>query len=178
MMLFKVLSRLLDYPDQELYDKLPELHAMISGEDSLPAETRLLLGHFMHWAQHRTLTQWQVNYVQTFDLTQDHSLHLTHHTFGDDRGRGPALIELDEHFKSYGYEVNERRELPDYLPLILEYVSTLDDTQARWFLGQMKRVLQLLAENLDKAESPYAALVRLVESLASVMPRDELARSA
>ncbi len=74
----------------------------------------------------------------------------------------PALIDLSEHFKSAGLEVEEG-EIPDYLPLILEYVSTLDEMQARVFLGDAAKVITVLAENLEKAESPYSRLLRIVE---------------
>ena len=67
-------------------------------------------------------TEIQADYVQTFDLTPEHSLHLTHHLFGDDKNRGPALIDLSELYKDYGVEVASN-ELPDYLPLILEFVG-------------------------------------------------------
>ena len=86
----------------------------------------------------------KINYVQTFDMTPEHDLHLTHHLFGDDRGRGPALIDLSEHYKGMGLEL-EKGEIPDYLPLILEFVSTLDEMQARVFLGDAAKVLKVLA---------------------------------
>jgi nitrate reductase delta subunit len=105
--------------------------------------------------------------VRTFDLTPEHALHLTHHLFGDDKNRGPALIDLTEYYKQFGLEIaaNEggSNELPDYLPLVLEFTSQLDDEEGRMFLSQWTKVLNQLATNLEKAESHYAPLVRLVE---------------
>jgi nitrate reductase delta subunit len=100
--------------------------------------------------------------VQTFDMVPEHSLHLTHHLFGDDRGRGPALVDLSEHYKGMGLEMKEG-EIPDYLPLILEYVATLDEVAARLFLADAGKVLTVLAANLENAKSRYAPLLRLVE---------------
>ncbi len=105
----------------------------------------------------------QENYVNTFDMVPEHDLHLTHHLFGDDRGRGPALVDLSEHYKAAGLDV-AAKEIPDFLPLILEYVSTLDDMGARVFLGDAAKVLTVLAANLEKAESPYAKLMRIIEN--------------
>ncbi len=170
-MLYRLLSHLLDYPTRDFYEHLPEMRALSSAETGLDTEVQATLQEFMRTAQEMSLTELQERYVNTFDMNQDHSMHLTHHTYGDDRGRGPALIELDEHFKGNGYEVNGKRELPDYLPLILEYVSTLDKTEAKWFLGQMKRVLRLLADNLEKANSSYAGLLRLVAAQATLIPQ-------
>ncbi len=104
-------------------------------------------------------------------MVPEHSLHLTHHLFGDDRGRGPALVDLGEHYKGMGMEMRTG-EIPDYLPLILEYVATLDEMGARVFLADAAKVLKVLAANLEKSDSPYAPLLRLVES------RGQLARSA
>ena len=113
----------------------------------------------------------QQDYVKTFDMVPEHSLHLTHHLFGDDRGRGPALVDLSEHYKGMGLGMKEG-ELPDYLPLILEYVSILDEFAARMFLADAKKVLTVLAANLEKSGSHYAPLLRLVEH------RGQLAKTA
>lgn len=177
-MLYRLLSHLLDYPTRDFYEHLSEMRALTSTQAELDADMRATLQAFMRAAQAMSLTELQERYVNTFDMNQDHSLHLTHHTYGDDRGRGPALIELDEHFKANGFEVNGKRELPDYLPLILEYVSTLDKVEANWFLGQMKRVLRLLVGNLEKANSAYADLVRLVETQATLIPQSTEPRTA
>ncbi|SHE23751.1 nitrate reductase molybdenum cofactor assembly chaperone [methanotrophic endosymbiont of Bathymodiolus puteoserpentis (Logatchev)] len=80
-----------------------------------------------------------------------------------DRDRGPALIELAELYKSTGFEIGDG-ELPDYLPLILEYVSTMDDKQsAHTFLQQTAQAVGIISANLEKHASPYAPLVRIVE---------------
>lgn len=105
--------------------------------------------------------------MQTFDMTAEHSLHLTHHLFGDDKNRGPALIDLGDLYKDYGVEVLGN-ELPDYLPLILEFTAYLDDNEATVFLSDAYKVLKVLADNLKKAGSPYAALLSIVEGRATL----------
>lgn len=163
MLIYKILARLLDYPDDDLMQHLPELMARLDEEDGLsPAEQESLM-QFLSWMQLHTLIGMQADYVQTFDMTPEHDLHLTHHLFGDDRGRGPALIDLSEHYRANGLDIDQR-EIPDFLPLILEYVSTLDEFQARVFLSDAQKVISVLADNLEKAQSPYARLMRIVEN--------------
>ncbi len=163
MRIYNILARLLDYPDAELMENLPEISCGLNGSPDVSGQERDTLTQLISWMQLHDLTGLQENYVQTFDMAPEHDLHLTHHLFGDDSGRGPALIDLSEHYKSSGLEM-EDGEIPDFLPLILEYVSTLDEMQARVFLGDAAKVLVVLAENLEKAGSPYARLLRIVES--------------
>jgi nitrate reductase delta subunit len=165
------MARLLDYPTEELMENLPAIITILKEDPDVGAQEREDLMQLISWMQLHDLIGMQADYVQTFDMTPEHDLHLTHHLFGDDRGRGPALIDLSEHFKSAGLEVEEG-EIPDYLPLILEYVSTLDEMQARVFLGDAAKVITVLAENLEKAESPYSRLLRIVEG------RGHLAKAA
>ena len=124
---------------------------------------------FVGYLESMTLTDIQVEYVNTFDRTPEHSLHLTHHLFDDDsdRNRGPALIDLSEMFKEYGVKP-VTNELPDYLPLFLEFASYLEDSEATVFLSDVNKVLGLLADNLAKTASPYAALLSIIKSRATL----------
>lgn len=162
MILYTILSRLLDYPDAELKGNLDEISYALTIDDEVFEKERIVMNGFINALRDTPLMQLQQEYVQTFDMVPEHSLHLTHHLFGDDRGRGPALVDLSEHYKGMGLEV-KNGEGPDYLPLILEYVETLDEMAARVFLADAGKVLTVLAANLEEAESRYAPLVRLVE---------------
>jgi len=162
MRIYNILARLLDYPTAELIEHLPEIVQMLGADSAITQQEQEELESLITWMNSYDLIELQGAYVNTFDMVPEHDLHLTHHLFGDDRGRGPALIDLSEHYKANGLEVGEG-ELPDFLPLILEYVSTLDEFQARFFLSDAAKVLRVLAENLEKAESPYACLLRIVE---------------
>lgn len=167
MRLYKMLSVLLEYPDQELVDHLPELRNEIDTCPDMDEAERVAMQRFLLHLESMPLTELQAGYVQTFDLTAEHSLHLTHHLFGDDKNRGPALIDLGELYKDYGVEVITN-ELPDYLPLILEFAAYLDDTEANVFLADANKVLGVLADNLNKAGSPYAGLLSIVEGRATL----------
>ncbi len=162
MTIYKLLSVLLEYPDRELMDHLSEVRQALADSLDVDDGERAVVQKFLAHLASTGLTQLQADYVQTFDLTPEHSLHLTHHLFGDDKNRGPALIDLAELYKDYGVEV-QGNELPDYLPLILEFTAYMDETEARVFLADGAKVLTVLAANLEKAGSPYAPLMRIIE---------------
>ena len=168
MSIYKIMSALLQYPEQEMLEAVPEIRAR-QKDSPLPTEHRAALENFLQHMESNALTKLQEEYVQTFDLTPEHSLHLTHHLFGDDRGRGPALIDLVEYYKEYGLQADEK-ELPDYLPMLLEFSAELEETEAHMFLSQTVKVLQQLAANLEKADSPYAPLIRIVETQGRLAP--------
>ncbi|NOZ55013.1 MAG: nitrate reductase molybdenum cofactor assembly chaperone [Gammaproteobacteria bacterium] len=168
MSIYKILSALLEYPEQALLEALPEIKAVLD-EMPLATEHRVALDAFLIRMQSVAFSKLQEEYVQTFDLVPEHSLHLTHHLFGDDRGRGPALIDLAEYYKEYGLQAGQQ-ELPDYLPMMLEFSAELEETEAHIFMSQTVKVLQQLAVNLEKADSPYAPLVRIAESQGRLAP--------
>jgi nitrate reductase delta subunit len=167
MQIYKLLSALLDYPNQDLVEHLPELRDFVVQNQEIDYAEREALQSFLTHLQSMPITELQAEYVKTFDMTAEHSLHLTHHLFGDDKNRGPALIDLGELYKDYGVEV-VTNELPDYLPLILEFIAYLDDNEATVFLSDAKKVLGILTDNLQKADSPYAALLSIIESRATL----------
>lgn len=171
MIIYTILSRLLDYPDPDLKGNLDAIEALLKKEPQVEEQERKVINTFIEQMRKQSLMELQQDYVQTFDMVPEHSLHLTHHLFGDDRGRGPALVDLSEHYKGMGLGMKEG-EIPDYLPLILEYVSTLDEMAARIFLADAGKVLTVIAANLEKSDSHYAPLVRLVEH------RGQLAQTA
>ena len=164
MQVFNVLSKLIDYPDNELMENLDSVIEFVkdSPETEIEGHEKEIIMDFISWMRVHTTIGIQQTYVETFDMVPEHDLHLTHHIFGDDNERGPALIDLSEHFKTEGLEVKEG-EIPDFLPLILEYVSTLGDMESRVFLGDAKKIIKVIADNLDEAESPYSKLIRIVE---------------
>lgn len=162
MMFYRIASALLGYPDADLRSALPEIAEAI-GEAGASAEERAVLAGFVERLSQADPTEAEAEYVRTFDMVPEHSLHLTHHLIGEDKNRGPALIDLTEFYKEYGIEIREK-ELPDYLPLMLEFVSTLEAEEGRLFLSRWNKVLRQLDANLTEGNSPYADLVRLIEA--------------
>lgn len=169
MRIYKIISVLLEYPEEELIDNIPEIRQVIDESTEIDAEEKVALQKFIDYLVSMPLTELQADYVNTFDRTPEHSLHLTHHLFGEesDRDRGPALIDLGEMFKEYGVKT-VTNELPDYLPLLLEFASYMDDNEAMVFLSDVNKVLNTLTENLTKADSPYAAPLSIIESRATL----------
>lgn len=158
-MFYRLLAKLLDYPSAEIQAALPEIWRHL---EDLPNGERKVLSNFLvhlHWED---LLEWQALYVRTFDMTPDNALYMTHHLFGDDKNRGPALIDLTEFYQEYGLEL-AANELPDYLPLMLEFASQLSELEAKMFFSKWTKVLIQLALNLEKVESSYAPLIRLLE---------------
>lgn len=160
---YKVLSVLLEYPTKDFVAHWEDINQIISELPNLASEDKKILSGFTLWASNLSLTKFQAEYVDNFDMTAENSLYLTYHLFDEqDRDRGPALIELTELYKSTGFEIGSG-ELPDYLPLILEYVSTMnEEASALAFLQQTAQAADIIASNLEKNESPYAPLVRMV----------------
>lgn len=158
--IYKIISVLLQYPSKDLIANWGEIKQLSS---ELKTEDKTLILTFIQWASTLSLTKLQAEYVNNFDMTAENSLYLTYHLFDEqDRERGPALIQLAELYKSTGFEIGDG-ELPDYLPLILEYVSTMDEkSSALAFLQQTAQAVDIIATNLEKNASPYAPLVRMV----------------
>ena len=167
MRIYKLLSALLEYPDQELIDHIPELRELINQDGDISEKECASLLKFVNYLEQAQLTQLQAEYVETFDMKPENSLHLTHHLFGDDKNRGPALIDLGELYKDYGVEIFTN-ELPDYLPLVLEFTAYLDDSESTVFLSDAKKVFEVLNSNLEKTGSPYASLTAIIENRASL----------
>ena len=167
-MIYRILAKLLDYPDAALLEAVPELRGLLAKDHDMELAERQALAGFLEVLESMPLTALQAEYVQTFDLTPEHALHLTHHLFGDDKNRGPALIDLTEFYKEFGLELASN-ELPDYLPLVLEFSAQLQFAEAQMFLAQWVKVIRQLADNLAEANSPYAPLVRLVEHRAQLV---------
>lgn len=178
MQMFKLLSVLLDYPSDALLTELRRAVAgawsarglveAIDSDKHFAAEEHLAIAEFLDKLLVMDNLDIQSRYVQTFDLTPEHSLHLTHHIFGEEKTRGPALIDLTEYLKSYGF-THDEKELPDYLPLLLEFAAQLDIDEARVFLADTAKVLKVIAEHLEQAGSPYAALLRIIKNHGSLI---------
>lgn len=180
MMFHRIASALFAYPDAELRAALPEIAVAIATADDLSPAERSSLGGFIAALTVSDPTGAEEDYVRTFDMVPEHSLHLTHHLMGEDKNRGPALIDLSEYYKQHGIEITQK-ELPDYLPLMLEFISLLDVEEGKQFLARWNKVLRQLQANLVEAGSPYADLIGLVEArsrLAEVVDDEEVVAAA
>lgn len=172
MRIYKILSALLLYPQQELLDALPQIHVELAGHDHTSgghyATLVPLLNYLHHHASEHGLIELQENYVQTFDRSSAHSLHLFEHIHGESRERGQAMVDLLHEYRQHGWQMTGN-DLPDYVPLFLEFLSTLNDRAlcAR-LLGDAIHVLAHVGNSLRKNGSPYACLFTVLQDLSPV----------
>jgi nitrate reductase delta subunit len=160
---YQVLSALLLYPEAELIDNLPALAGEMAPQPSLHAP---LLPLFAYLADTR-LIELQQNYVMTFDRNPSHSLHLFEHIHGESRDRGQAMVDLMEEYKKHGLMMTGD-DLPDFVPLFLEFLSQQDETEAKRLLSDAIHVLAHIGRKLAANDSPYAGVFAVLEGLSPV----------
>ena len=170
MRTFRILSALLCYPEAEMLGALDDMRVVLRSEALLPDDRRHGIEHFMTSLSETDLLDAQENYVGLFDRNRSLSLHLYEHVHGDSRERGEAMVRLVTLYRLHGLDV-AANELPDYLPLYLEFLSQLPSRAACSFLAEAAHVIAALAEKLEARRSAYAAVLRAVEALAAKQPQ-------
>ena len=141
----KVLSALLSYPTEELREAVPELRAVVDGESIVSSGERDALDHLLDDIASHDLYDLQERYVLLFDRTRSLSLHLFEHVHGESRDRGQAMIDLKSLYEDNGLSISAT-ELPDFVPLFLEYLSTRPLAEAAETLGQAGHIFSALAD--------------------------------
>jgi nitrate reductase delta subunit len=167
MKTFKVLSLLLMYPESDWMEALPEMRAVLVEESAVNANAAARLVPLFDLLNHTRLIELQENYVATFDRNPSHSLHLFEHIHGESRDRGSAMINLLEEYWKRDFDASAS-ELPDYVPLFLEFLSLLPKEDALPLLGDAVHVLALIGRKLDRNGSPYAVAFQVLEALSPV----------
>lgn len=149
---FELAALLLTYPDDELlaaYDGLAAAAAAIEHD-----EAREGLQAFLAWLGSTELSAIQRHYVATFDLQRKSGLYLTYYLHGDTRKRGVALLTLKQRYRARGLKLADG-ELPDLLPVVLEFAAMVGPGDGEAPLRQHRRGLELLRAALDSTGSPY-----------------------
>ena len=161
----RTLAALLSYPNDEIRGYLPQMADVLRREAALSparlAEIEALL---------RVLTRTdplalEADYVALFDRGRATSLHLFEHVHGDSRERGPAMIDLAQTYEKAGLYLAEG-ELPDYLPVVLEFVSTQPPREARAFLSEMAHIFNAIFGALQSRHNAYASVLGALLELA------------
>lgn len=165
MRTFKVLSLLLSYPSPGLASESGALKAVLAEERLLSQQVLREIGALIDHLAAEDLLDAQERYVFLFDRTRSLSLHLFEHVHGESRDRGQAMVDLLNLYRKKGLDV-WGGELPDYLPLFLEYLSLIPLEEAKAFLGEPLHILSALRTRLEQRKSPYAAVFRALEDLA------------
>lgn len=173
MRILKVMSALLDYPTADLQAALPEIRAIIASDLRPRQKTAAALDGLAAELGDRDLIELQECYTSLFDRGRSVALHLYEHVHGDSRDRGSAMVALMELYHRHGFALDSS-ELPDYLPLLLEFLSQIDPQEARGILRDAAPIFALLRDRLDKRQSAYAAipaaLLVLADASAVVAP--------
>ncbi|MGH3970091.1 MAG: nitrate reductase molybdenum cofactor assembly chaperone [Mycobacterium sp.] len=153
----KLASVLLQYPTTALFDGLDTLDVFAA--DTGPKPARESFGRFLGWLRATPPNQVAQHYVDTFDLHRRCTLYLTYYRYGDTRKRGMAMVIFKTAYRDAGF-VPPDDELPDYLPMVLDFAALCPRGQR--LLSGHRGDLELLRRNLAKAESPYADVVAAV----------------
>ena len=161
----RVLAALLSYPDAAMRGHLSEMREILRDEAALSAARHAELDALIDALANADALETEANYVELFDRGRGTSLHLFEHVHGDSRERGPAMIDLAQTYEKAGLYLAPS-ELPDYLPAVLEFVSTQPPVEARSFLGEMAHIFNAIFSALQQRESAYASVLGALLELA------------
>lgn len=167
---YKLASVLLQYPTGALFAGLDELDRAASS--MTPRASREAFGRFLGWLRATPPRTVAEQYVATFDLRRRCALYLTYYRHGDTRKRGMAMLDFKTAYRQAGFAPTED-ELPDYLPLVLEFAALSPRGEA--LLSDHRTDLELLRRALERADTPYADVVVAVAAQLPKLGRRELA---
>jgi nitrate reductase delta subunit len=173
MKTFKVLSALLGYPTQGLIDAAPDFPAILDAERVVPAACRQPLDLLIEEIAVGELYDLQERYGLLFDRSKTLALHLFEHVHGESRDRGQAMVDLKAMYENAGLFI-DANELPDYVPLFLEFLSTRPLAEASDLLGQTAHIFAALAERLGRRQSAYKAAFDALVTISAEAPRREI----
>ncbi len=166
---FKALSALLSYPSEELIAALPEIDAVLHAEGLLGPKRMEEIARLLQELRQGDLYDLQERYVLLFDRSRSLSLNLFEHVHGESRDRGGAMVDLLETYRAGGFDL-VGPELPDHLPVLLEYLSTRPLPEAEALLADAAHILVALADRLTRRESAYAGVLSALVALVVTEP--------
>ena len=169
MRIYRAIAALLQYPTAGLAGAAGEIAAAAKEEPLLSRGAREAVGRVAAGLSVGDLLSAQEAYVGLFDRSRGLSLHLFEHIHGESRDRGQAMVNLAEHYAARGYVI-DGNELPDYLPLFLEFLSLAEPAEAADLLADVAHILAAIRIRLERRGSDYAGLFRALEELAARKP--------
>lgn len=172
MRVLHLLSLLLQYPSKDLQSVAGEIRQRIEADPTLPGDAAARLDPLLARLASSDIYETQETYVELFDRGRAHSLHLFEHVHGESRDRGQAMVDLRARYIEAGLE-EIGNELPDFLPLFLDYCSTLPEGDAREMLAEPGVVLVALAARLAERGSDYAPVFSLLCDIAGIEMNEE-----
>jgi nitrate reductase delta subunit len=157
---YRLCSLLLQYPDEELRGAREELRGAVDDLHGSPAAESL--GSFLDWWERTGPLEIAQHYVETIDLHKRSGLYLTFYSDGDKRERGSALLRLKRLYRAAGLPLEGTGELPDYLPVMLEFAAEAPEGRGEVVLREHRAALELVRLSLRDLDSPYAELLDAV----------------
>ncbi|HVO88334.1 MAG TPA: nitrate reductase molybdenum cofactor assembly chaperone [Casimicrobiaceae bacterium] len=154
----KAFAALLSYPDEHLQEALGEIRSIVAADRRITRADRARVEALIQTLEHADLLELQEQYVALFDRGRATSLNLYEHVHGDSRDRGQAMVDLVDIYQRGGLQLSTR-ELPDHLPVLLEYLSTRPYVEVREMLVDCAHLLRAIGDALVKRQSPYAAIL-------------------
>jgi len=172
MKTYKILGLLMSYPKPEWVSHLDECKLVLEQESLLPKKNLKAVVAFIEMLETADLYSVQEEYVATFDRGRSHCLHLFEHIYGESRDRGQAMVNLIEAYEEKGLFI-DHAELPDYIPLFLEFLSLCPVDEAVALLGEPIDIMATVAARLRERNSPWAALFAALVALSKVKPNQD-----
>lgn len=169
----KALSLLLSYPTRELQEAMPEIGGVLAAESRLTAAARRDLRPLVEVLGSGDIYDLEEAYVVLFDRSRSLSLNLFEHVHGESRDRGGAMVSLLESYREAGFEP-ATSELPDHLPVLLEFLATRSPGEAQEVLADAAHILEALTARLEKRQSPYGAVFAALLQLSGATADSEV----
>lgn len=174
---YKIFSSLLVYPSKEVKDNVDLFFSILKDDKLLPGFILSSLSVFFSYFKETDLIVLQENYVSMFDRKKDLSLYLFEHIHGDSKERGMAMVDLKNLYRSSDLDLDVNGELPDYIPVFLEYLSTLSVEKSSILLGEIINILVIIRKRLELYESLYYLIFSSLEYLSNVKPDNDLIKA-
>ncbi len=168
MEILKVVSLLLAYPEQSTFDSFVVMKEVIETDCNLDTAMKQRLKSFIDALSDKDLLDAQEDYLSIFGRGSSTSLLLFEHVHGQSRDRGQAMVDLLERYEQHGFELSAK-ELPDFLPLFLEFLAHSDKNQAIEWLNEVNHILAILEERLQQRGSEFSQLFSVLLSLVDVV---------
>ena len=153
----RLLSVLLQYPDQEMLSQIETIEAEV---EEMPSQIlKKCINDFLQYLRTHSPLHLQEGYTAAFDMNPSTTLNLSYHTHGDNEKRADVLARLQQRYLDAGYE-RTTGELPDYLPMMLEFLSVCPDAEKTRLIWECLKGLEDVVDRLEKTAPAYAALLR------------------
>ncbi len=165
--IFKLFSIFLSYPNKGLKEILDNSSLFLNTEKMFSNKLKNKLLSLIHYFKSNDILYLQENYINIFDIQKGFSLYFFEHLHGDSKDRGQAMVDLKKVYFDYGLII-KKEELPDYIPLFLEYLSLLSYKESIKLLGETINIIAVIGRRLEKKKSLYANIFFALEELSNI----------